>query len=122
MEEYYMKNDKISWMQIVIGTAVAINLMLFSLIVGKKTVSIDEAIPLIAKTAEPRTAVDFDMEKVGETKVPATSDQPSPTGEKGYWTVEHYREYECHYDKNGRLLYKSPTNNNSYLRYWNTAP
>jgi hypothetical protein len=102
----------------VIGTLVAVNLMLFALILGKNVVPIQEAIPSVAQPAKPELNTDFQMEKVGEQAVPGTPDISIQMGNRGYWTVEHYKEYEYHYDGDGHLLYKEPTSNDTYLRYW----
>lgn len=67
---------------------------------------------------DPSTRVDYVMEKVGSKKVKAQPALSAPTSKNGYWTVEHYRQYEYHYDSNGRFLYKNPTQQDTYLRYW----
>lgn len=110
-------DKRISFRPIIFGTVVAINLMLLALVIGKKSVIIQEAVPSLAPASKQAITISYEMEKIGSRKVPAVSD----TG-KGYWIVEHYRQFECHYDrKNGHLLYKSPTNNDTYLRYWQPA-
>lgn len=107
-------DNRISYSQIVFGTVLAINLMLFALIIGKKSVIIQDAVPSLAPASKQAITLDYEMEKIGSRKVPDTTESS-----KGYWIVEHYRQFECHYDKkSGHLLYKSPTNNDTYLRYW----
>ncbi|SEN29019.1 hypothetical protein [Lihuaxuella thermophila] len=109
-----MKQRKDTLKQISLGTAVAINLMLLSLILGYHLVPVQEAVPSIAKTAKPDLRTEYGMEWTGSEKIPENS-----TDEKGSWTVDHYREYEYRYDKNGRLLEKLPTGKEEHLRYWN---
>jgi hypothetical protein len=109
-----MNQWKSTLMQISLGTAVAINLMLLSLILGYHLVPIQEAVPSIAKTAVPNLRTEYGMEWIGSETVPGTS-----IDGKGSWTVEHYREYEYRYDKNGRLIEKLPTGKMEHLRYWN---
>lgn len=109
-----MKQWKHSLMQISLGTAVSINLMLLSLILASNWVPIREAVPSIAKTAKPDLRTEYGMERIGSETVSESS-----ADEKGSWTVEHYREYEYRYDKNGRLLEKLPTGKEEHLRYWN---
>ena len=80
-------------------------------------IPIDKA---VSSSTEPDhlTRVDYVMEKVGSKKVEAQPALSAPTNTNGYWIVEHYRQYEYHYDANGRFLYKNPTQHNTYLRYW----
>ena len=86
---------------------------------GKTLVPIDKA---VSSSAEPETGnltrVEYVMEKVGSRKVEAEPTLSAPTGANGYWIVEHYRQYEYHYDANHRFLYKNPTQQETYLRYW----
>lgn len=107
-----------SWRQITIGTLAGINLMMLALIAGKESIAIEESVPSLAKTPE-HTAerVEYGMEWVKTTTVPAY-DPPAMSKGAGHWVVEQYREMEYHYDMNGRLLFKRPTNQSSYMRYF----
>lgn len=99
-------------------TAVAINLMLVALIVGQNVVHIEQAVPSMAGTAQPNLRVEYVMEWAGRQTVPAETDGSA----QGSWVVEHYKEYEYHYDKDGRLLEKRPTAKEEYIRYWKDTP
>ncbi|MFC7442082.1 hypothetical protein [Laceyella putida] len=111
-----MKEEKHpTWKQITIGTLAGINLMFLALIAGKESIAIEEAVPSLAKTPKgPSERIEYGMELV-ETTTASAQDLPSTAGR---WIVEHYLQYEYHYDQNGRLLFKSPTKEHSYLRYF----
>jgi hypothetical protein len=106
---------KISY-RTVLGTVVALNLMFIALIVGQHLVPIEEAVPSIAGTAQPDLHIEYVEELVGTDIIPANS-----TDFTGSWKVEHYQEYEYHYDKQGRLLEKRPTAKETHLRYWHES-
>ncbi|MBA4494494.1 hypothetical protein ACFO25_18790 [Paenactinomyces guangxiensis] len=114
-----MKNWKNILMQTSLGTAVAINLMLGALILGRNVVPAEEAVPSIGGTAQPDLRVEYVMELAGSETVSDTSAGDTPQGKKGSWVVEHYKEYEYRFDKNGRLIDKRPTSKETHIRYWN---
>jgi hypothetical protein len=99
-----------------LGTIVAINLMIISLIIGQHLVSIEEDIPSMVGTAQPDLHIEYMEELVGTDIIPVHS-----ADFKGSWTVEHYKEYEYHYDKEGHLVEKYPTSKETHLRYWHES-
>lgn len=120
MEVNRVKDDKHpSWKQIAIGTLAGINLMFLALIAGKESIAIEEAVPSLAETPKSSSErIEYQMELVETSTSPAVPDLPSEPEEAGHWLIEHYRQFEYHYDQSGRLLYKRPTNEQTYLRYF----
>jgi hypothetical protein len=110
------KTEKIGY-QTILGTVVAINLMFIALIIGQQLVPVAEAVPSLAGTAQPDLHMEYVEELVGTDIISVHSSDFS-----GSWKVEHYKEYEYHYDKKGRLLEKRPTAKESHLRYWQNSP
>lgn len=112
-----MKEQRIMLKQTALLTVVAINLMLGSLLVVRNFVKVEGVTHVVATSTEDRIRTDYVMEYVGSKQVNETP-TTSPTGHKGTWVVEHYKEYEYHYNKNGEILYKKPTSKEENIRYW----
>ncbi len=110
-----MKWLQSSFIQTVAGTLWTMIILFASLWLGKQVVPFDKVVPSVAKPSSSSARIEYVLEKVGSKK-----EQPallSPT-KNGYWVVEHYRQFEYHYDNNGKFLYKNPTRHETYLRYW----
>lgn len=90
-----------------------INLMLIALIIGAKSIPIEQSIPSHAQTPHLPTRTEYRMERMGEHRSKAETEEGN-----GYWTIEHYQEFEYRYDHRGRLLEKRPTNHMEHIRYW----
>jgi hypothetical protein len=106
-----VKKIKISY-QTLLGTVVAINLMFIALLIGQHLVAIEETVPSLVGTAQPDLHIEYVEELIGTDIMPA---EPTDTGS---WTVEHYKEYEYHYDPKGHLVERRPTSKETHLRYW----
>lgn len=91
-----------------------INLMLGALIVGAKLIPIEQSIPSATTgLTKPQLRIEYGMEPIGEERIAASQEEGN-----GYWKVEHYQEYEYHYDHDGKLIEKRPTNYREHIRYW----
>lgn len=113
-----MKWLQSSFARSVIGTLGTMIILFISLWLGKHIVPVDKALPSVARASDSSSRIEYVMEKVGSKKAqPALS---SPTDSNGYWIVEHYRQYEYHYNDKGQFLYKNPTQHETYLRYWHS--
>ncbi|MGA8943877.1 MAG: hypothetical protein WB502_14380 [Thermoactinomyces sp.] len=99
-----------------IGTLGTMIVLFFSLWFGKHMVPVDKAVPSVAMPSNTSPDIEYVMEKVGTKKVQPAFLEPTNSG--GYWVIEHYRQFEYHYDDKGRFLYKNPTGDETYLRYW----
>jgi len=110
------------WKFVLLWTTIGINAMLLALFLGRSLVPLQETVPALVPSDNTSHRVEYVLEKVGEKRVEKAEDEILPAGtgsaSSGYWIVEQYREYEVHYDKNGRLLYKTPTPHQSFMRYW----
>lgn len=100
-------------LQPIISTLLAINFMLVALIIGAKLVTIETSIPSIGRTVKPQLRIEYGMELIGKDHITANNE--------GNWLVEHYKEYEYHYDEQGNLVDKRPTAKEEHLRYWQKA-
>lgn len=107
-------SDTIPWKQTMIVTLACINLMMIALIIGFHTISFESSVPSAGKPAHPQLQTEYSMEKIGSHRLPR---QP---GVSGYWLVEHYQEYEYHYNEQGKLIDKRPTPKKEHMRYWIT--
>ncbi|SFJ86594.1 hypothetical protein [Thermoflavimicrobium dichotomicum] len=92
-----------------IVTAIAVNMMLGGMLLAREQVYIEKAVPSFAGPAEPHLQTEYAWELYK-----ASIEEP--------YIVEHYKEYEYTYEKNGRLISKRPTNQHQYLRYWRDHP
>ncbi|RAL21097.1 hypothetical protein [Thermoflavimicrobium daqui] len=90
-------------------TALAINLMLAGLLLARDQVIFEKAVPSFAGTIQPHLKQEFRWELYKASV-------------EDLYIVEHYKEYEYHYDKSGRFVSKRPTGQDSYLRYWRKSP
>lgn len=109
-----MTSYTIPWKQTLIVTLAGINLMMIALIIGFHTISFETSVPSAGKPTHPQLRTEYHMEKIGVRRLPL---QPNNSG---YWLVEHYQEYEYHYDDQGKLIEKRPTSKKEYIRYWIT--
>lgn len=101
----------------VLITVIAINLMLGGLLVSKNIIKINGITPAIAAPSEHTARIDFVMEFTGE-KTHTENPNNSMTGHEEIWLVEHYKEYEIHYNKQGEVIFKEPTGKEENIRYW----
>ncbi len=96
-------------MQAFLFTLLAVNLMLGGLLLAKKQIPSEKAVPSFAKSSEPHLQIGYTWELYKASI-------------EGPYLVEHYKEYECTYNKSGHLISKRPTNEETYLRYWRENP
>ncbi len=87
--------------------------MLGALIIGAQSIPIEQAIPSASQSMVPQARTEYKMERVGEDHVAVSQEEGN-----GYWRIEHYQEYEYHYDHHGKVLERRPTNYKEHLRYW----
>lgn len=84
--------------------------------------------PAVLPSEDSTHRIEYVLEKVGSKKIKNIENDENELdpvisqARKGYWIVEQYREYEVHYNKNGRILYKTPTPYQTYIRYWHEEP
>lgn len=96
-----------------IYTLIAMNVMITAILIGKEFVPVMASVPSMgSEQSKIQKNIDYSMEKIGSDRLRTDADG------SGYWIVEHYREYEYHYDKRGKLIEKRPTNKEEHLRYW----
>jgi hypothetical protein len=96
---------KKSLMQAIVFTLLAVDLMLGGLLLAKHQLPPEKVVPSFAKSSEPNLEIGYTWELYKASI-------------EGPYLVEHYKEYECIYNKSGHLLSKRPTNEETYLRYW----
>lgn len=90
--------------------------MLIALIVAAQIVTIEQAIPSNAQTTDQPVRTEYRMEQVGETLSKVNNEEGN-----GYWHIEHYQQFEYHFDPRGKLLEKRPTNHTEHIRYWQST-
>lgn len=87
--------------------------MLGALIIGVKSIPIEQSIPSASKSIHPQIRIEYKMERIGEDRIAANIEEGN-----GYWSIEHFQEYEYHYDHKGKMLEKRPTHYKEHIRYW----
>lgn len=97
--------NKQAWMQSVIFTALAINVMLGALLWARGQVSLPATAPTSTVPLLPGERVEV-------------RDQFEGAAHQGNWRIETYEKVEYYYDRYGRLLDAIPTGDKTYLRYW----
>lgn len=100
-----MTNWRQTLIRVGIGTAISVNLMLLTMIAVSKWIPIESAIPSFASTSKPNLYTEYVMELKDRKQ-------------EGDYEVEHYQEMEITYDKQGQIVSKKPTTNDTYVRYW----
>ncbi|WP_141201606.1 hypothetical protein [Paludifilum halophilum] len=95
---------KPTMIQTVLGTVIAVNLMLGGILIAREQIVMPEATPALGQPSA-QTRTEYRMELEG-------------TDRKGNWRVEHYRKIKVQLDEKGRLVEKKPTSEQIHLRYW----
>lgn len=101
----------------ILVTVIAVNLMLGSLLISRKIIRIGGVTPVIAVGSENTSRIDFVTKFMGSKNYNETSSNLT-TGSDGIWTVEHYKEYEIHYNNQGKIIFRQPTGKEDNIRYW----
>lgn len=96
---------RLHWLPVVLGTVIAINIMLITLIIAREVTVLPETQPALAQPGTPRLTTDYRMELEKTTR-------------EGEWVVEHYRRMKVHLDANGREVERTPTSEMTHVRYW----
>ncbi|SFS95116.1 hypothetical protein [Marininema halotolerans] len=99
---------KKSWIAVLLGTAVAMNMMLIGLLVAREVITLPQAIPATAESAVPDLRTEVQLEWVGSRT-------------KGDWRIEEYQKVEVQLDEKGHIVSKHPTSEMTYMRYWNPS-
>lgn len=119
----FMELSKKTLINTCLITAIAINLMLIALAIGGSKV------PLYEKKGEPvssspdipaKVRTEFIMELM-ESRPVSSSQSLSEDSEEvsnGRWVVDYYQEFEYQFDQYGKVIQKTPTQKEEYIRYW----
>lgn len=96
---------KPSGKQIVLFTAIFVNVLLFALIWAKHEIVIPpEADTAVAESNEETSLeYDYELEDVSETDS---------------WRIEHYQQFEITVNEAGEVLSKEPTEQTQNVKYW----
>ncbi|MDR6224446.1 hypothetical protein [Desmospora profundinema] len=100
------KPIRFQWIPVIVGTLIAVNLMLIGLIVARNVTVFPESVPTWAQPGTPQLTTDYRMELESTTR-------------EGSWVVEHYRKIKIRLDENGKEVEQSPTSEQTHIRYWN---
>ncbi|SDX18982.1 hypothetical protein SAMN05444487_111143 [Marininema mesophilum] len=92
-------------LSVILGTVVAINMMLAGLLIANQVVTLP-ALPVSSESAHPALQTEVQLEWVGSRIV-------------GNWRIEQYRKMEVQLDEKGKIVKKRPTPEMTYMRYWN---
>lgn len=121
-----MENQSSKWKRVFLWSVIGINSMLLALFIGHTLIPIPKSVPAVVPSEDLTHQIEYVLEKVGTKQVKNVEHDIDPVlsqqATNGYWIVEHYREYEVHYNKKGRMLYKTPTSHQEYMRYWHENP
>ncbi|MFC4078044.1 hypothetical protein [Salinithrix halophila] len=97
---------KNGWVQVLLGTVVAVNLMLGGLLVARQLVVLPQAVPATGKSAEPSLRTETQLEWEG-------------TSTEGNWRIDHYRKIDVQIDDKGKIVDRQPSSEWTHIRYWN---
>ncbi|MDA8353545.1 MAG: hypothetical protein M0Z65_10260 [Firmicutes bacterium] len=93
------------WIQALLVTAIAINLMLVGILIVRHQVEPAGVIPASAKPGQTALRSEIQLQYQGTTQ-------------ERNWEVEHYRKVEVFLDKKGRVVKTKPTGEEKHVRYW----
>ncbi|TCS93357.1 hypothetical protein [Hazenella coriacea] len=99
-------------------TAITINLMLIGLAIGSAKVPLYENIEEpVSSLLEPPSQVrtEYIMELIESQPASSTYIEEDPSGR---WIVDHFKEFEYQFDQYGKVIRKTPTQKEEYIRYW----
>ncbi|PTM58763.1 hypothetical protein [Desmospora activa] len=96
---------RLRWIPVILGTVIAVNLMLVAMLVARETTALPESLPALSQPGTPRLTTDYQMELEKTTR-------------EGNWVVEHYRQVKVRLDTNGREVDRNPTSEVTHIRYW----
>ncbi|MCS1351019.1 hypothetical protein [Mechercharimyces sp. CAU 1602] len=91
--------------QIVTATILVTNMMLLVMLGVSRLVDIPPIDQSVVQTDHDSAWTVYEMEK----------EETTDTDE---WQVEHYRKVEVKIDATGKVIEKTPTTDDSYVRYW----